>query len=749
MKIRSLVWVFLMLFSIKGSSQSALFLNNDVLLTVEFKAIITVNGGFNAKNVADTALISNEGVIEMLGNWKNESSGKLTDNSTGNIIFKGVGSQTIEGNTAFYNLEIDNSAGVTVTAGLTEINNELQLTSGNFNTGGSVKLNAIASKTARIAPILTGSISGDVTIECFIENQAYDYRFLSLPVQNQTLDEWSDDLLMSGFIGTPYPTFNFNNVFFYNETLSGVRNARYENATNVTNPVIKGEGVQIYVGAADLKVDVTGEIYSGVVNFPVTFTDDPAELVAEDGWNLLGNPYPSTIDWSNPNWTRTNIEDAIYIYQGSSNNYQSYVNGVGTNGGTPYIPSSQGFWVKADGIGVPVLSANEKVKTSQETSYIERRSSQDLLRLIVSNGMNQDEIVVRYHPEASARFDPKWDASKVEGHPINPILTAIQRQESYSIVSMNPDSLEEVLLKVEVPTSGDYEFRVEQLPKGVNCLYLEDLFTGRIESLRDSTSFSFSFSDTTTVPRFRLTASKLVNYTVKQSLCYGDLAEIVAESNLAKRISLSWSSTGNNQVVNDSNFLKRSLIVQDGVYHFKANSPSCSTQENFFTINSPDSISVQEMIVADTGFNSGSVDLVILGGTAPYSISWGSESHLKGSNVSGLSAGNYQAKITDANGCSYIKDISILGAAVSIKDIEFMDKYSVYPNPAKDFIHVTGLENQVNYELFDGAGRVVLSGVLSSLKASIAVKQFNSGIYLLKLSSKEGVKSLKIKKVNE
>lgn len=96
----------------------------------------------------------------------------------------------------------------------TELNSELVLTLGNLTAAGKLILNATALKIARIAPIVTGSISGDVTIEAFVENEAYNYRFLSMPVQNKTLDECSDYTLMTGLIGTPFPTFNFNSVYF-------------------------------------------------------------------------------------------------------------------------------------------------------------------------------------------------------------------------------------------------------------------------------------------------------------------------------------------------------------------------------------------------------------------------------------------------------------------------------------------------------------------------------------------------------
>lgn len=101
------------------------------------------------------------------------------------------------------------------------------------------------------------------------------------------------------------------------------------------------KGVQAYIEASDLKIDVTGQIYQGTINFQVTFTDDLTQAIEEDGWNLLGNPYPSIIDWNSSNWVKQNINDAIYIYKGSTSSYQTYINGVDINGGMQYIPLSQ------------------------------------------------------------------------------------------------------------------------------------------------------------------------------------------------------------------------------------------------------------------------------------------------------------------------------------------------------------------------------------------------------------------------
>ena len=54
--------------------------------------------------------------------------------------------------------------------------------------------------------------------------------------------------------------------------------------------------------------------------------------------NLVGNPYPSAIDWdASSGWTKTNIDNAIYFFKASGTDqyggtYSSYVNGVSSDG---------------------------------------------------------------------------------------------------------------------------------------------------------------------------------------------------------------------------------------------------------------------------------------------------------------------------------------------------------------------------------------------------------------------------------
>ncbi|WP_189663106.1 PKD domain-containing protein [Polaribacter sp. IC073] len=82
--------------------------------------------------------------------------------------------------------------------------------------------------------------------------------------------------------------------------------------------------------------------------------------------------------------------------------------------------------------------------------------------------------------------------------------------------------------------------------------------------------------------------------------------------------------------------------------------------EQTFTLTNPPAIAVSTSIVnaIDCNIvNSGSIDLDVSGGTAPYSYSWSNGEATQ--DLLGISAGDYSVEITDANGCSITKLFNI------------------------------------------------------------------------------------------
>lgn len=75
-------------------------------------------------------------------------------------------------------------------------------------------------------------------------------------------------------------------------------------------------------------------------------------------------------------------------------------------------------------------------------------------------------------------------------------------------------------------------------------------------------------------------------------------------------------------------------------------------------------------------------------------------------------------------------------------------KATTYPNPTKDKIILSLLENQLtelSYSIYDVNGRRVKKGNLNNEKTSIKMKQFASGVYFLKVH--QNTKSLKVFKI--
>ncbi len=100
--------------------------------------------------------------------------------------------------------------------------------------------------------------------------------------------------------------------------------------------------------------------------------------------------------------------------------------------------------------------------------------------------------------------------------------------------------------------------------------------------------------------------------------------------------------------------------LQAGTYMFQVTDTilGCSHSE-YFDISNSSAATINEthQNVNCNGNNTGSIDITISGGVAPYNIAW--SSGLTTEDISGLYAGNYVVTVTDAGGCVSTKSITI------------------------------------------------------------------------------------------
>lgn len=88
-------------------------------------------------------------------------------------------------------------------------------------------------------------------------------------------------------------------------------------------------------------------------------------------------------------------------------------------------------------------------------------------------------------------------------------------------------------------------------------------------------------------------------------------------------------------------------------------------------------------------------------------------------------------------------------ASLAVSDLNH-ERIKIYPNPASDYLYLDIQEIPLKVNIFDGAGNRTSSSVeLTSNGLKIDLRSLNSGLYVLKLETKTGIKTFKfIKKKN-
>lgn len=267
---------------------------------------------------------------------------------------------------------------------------------------------------------------------------------------NQNLTSSRRTWYMSSPVAGAQPTVNVDRIKSYNEadnTWPTLYNSGAEAQTSqsYSNAFEMGKGYLV-VPSAGGNIAFTGALNAGVKPITLQKTDVAVVPAAvKTGFNLIGNPYPSYLDWkavydytndagaTYPNrdvlvdgtmWYRTKVKTSIdpapvtYEYKFWT------VTGAGDAGvGSPAeatkdIPPMQAFWVRAKTIGSTSLTLNSTMRAHAPASnkmlkaQAAKNTEMPLVRLQVSNGTNTDEAVIYFSANASNGRDG-YDAPKM------------------------------------------------------------------------------------------------------------------------------------------------------------------------------------------------------------------------------------------------------------------------------------------------------------------------------------------------
>jgi hypothetical protein len=408
--------------------------------------------------------------------------------SGGGTITGSVNSTIAIGNIVIANNNMNLTGNLTVAVTkLFTINPNKQITvSGTLTNNAGVTGLIIKSDVSGTGSLIHNSNNIDATIERYLTGnsttfETYDFHQVSVPLNAD---------------GTA-AIFNGMYLYKFDQTAQDYVSMGNDPATILDN----NTGYMIFYPNTSTTASMTGQLNNG--NFTaLTGTD------AVDEFSLVPNPYPSAINWDAASgWTKTNLQDAFYIWDPISNNYVTWSGGAGT-ALSSNIPVGQSFFVKANAAS-PVLSMTNAVRAHSTQAFWKETESivPEVFRLKVSDNESADEMIVRFSNEAAA--DRGFlDVDKLYGADIAPQLYSVTPNDDKLTINALNHSTQTIVVPVgiEYPESKSLTFNAsgfESFESSVT-IFLEDKLLNKTIDLRENPVYTFTNAAGADPMRFNL-----------------------------------------------------------------------------------------------------------------------------------------------------------------------------------------------------------------------------------------------------
>lgn len=363
--------------------------------------------------------------------WSND-----IPNATKNAIIEAKYDTSINGNFESQNLTINEGGTLNInTGGYITVNGQIV----NRN---SAESSFVLDNDANLLQNTAGPNVGKITVKKLAVMPKMGYNYWSSPVIGQELYKFSDGYnSANGGQGNGTP---FNRFYVYNESndrfVSSIANEITLSSSSVFEQArgyaIRGKNIfkdTITVSTPPALFQFVGIPRNGDVNsYNLKWKD------AAHGYNMVGNPYPSNIDFDafaaanadkikGVTYFWTNNDSSVITQQGSNyNNYKvnnyALLNGCGGISATypgynnkkpnGLISVSQGFIVQAieGGKEKPLVFNNSMRRATVANYYNKTQVQKDRFWLEFKSPTNiNNEILIGYLPTATDGFDSSFD----------------------------------------------------------------------------------------------------------------------------------------------------------------------------------------------------------------------------------------------------------------------------------------------------------------------------------------------------
>ncbi len=247
----------------------------------------------------------------------------------------------------------------------------------------------------------------------------------------------------------------------------------------------------------------TNKQFKGVLNHDDVFVNLTYTPNGGKGYNLIGNPFPSSIRWNNSgtnNWNLTNVESIAKVWNETNQTYSQLFN-------NDLIPSNQGFFVKAiapvTGFVIP------KLARVIDSHPFYKSLSNDMLTFTVSNSQNECKVssYVLFNASATTGYDLLYESSELKGSSIAPrLFSLLPTGEKLSVNALPNITVNTIVNIVFVPgVNANYTIRMDSNNvSNFISIILHDNKTSISQDLMINPSFNFMANITDNPDRFKL-----------------------------------------------------------------------------------------------------------------------------------------------------------------------------------------------------------------------------------------------------
>lgn len=371
---------------------------------------------------------------------------------------------------------------------------------GNLTINGDVILNSISTKYSSL--IVTGTTTGTIKYKRHVNafNGSTGNDLISAPLKNQNFGNFATD--NPNIFENPG---NTSQKLFGPFDESAGSYVIYDTSTNAATTLTSGIGFRAARdssedGVSGTTFEFTGEIESGNVDVAITSFGS-----SFDGWNLIGNPYTSYIDFdtfftANQSQLDVSTFQAIYGYDGDASNGWEVLNSATTG---RLIAPGQGFFVKSkSGGGLVTFTPNMRVPGDSDDFILGRSSTSahhGHLELKANTNATEFTTDFYFNDNATQGLDPGYDAAIYGGNPpafsiYSHLVEDITGGVPFSIQALSSNAVNNVIIPIGVNANQgqqiSFSISESDLSPDVD-IYIEDTENNTFTLLNDS-SYSFT-----------------------------------------------------------------------------------------------------------------------------------------------------------------------------------------------------------------------------------------------------------------